>query len=115
MPLWKAPSVAKEPVTVLSPWIVYEVPGGNRHLVGYTGYEGRVSSRIRSFNPSTRTVITNSGRHYKLLGPAGHSSDAEYVWATFKYINGFLNGNVKEVSEEYEEKSNRPSSSDVAQ
>lgn len=117
--VWRPASVADEPETVLSPWFVFELKNGNRHFVGrtyYSGYasEGRVSSRIVSFDPDEMVGITRSGRRYKLEGPPGFDSDANYVWHQWKYIGKILDADTKNVSEEYEKKSNRPSSGDVA-
>lgn len=81
-------SVEQEPLTTLSPWRVIQTPAGNNHFVGWCGYEGRVSSRIIYWMPSSRIGTTQSGRkyHLPLLG-AGYNQDAEYVFRAWCQIN----------------------------
>ena len=109
--VWYPPVPDEEPETVLSPWFVFELVNRDRHFVGrarYSGYnsEGRVSSKIKEFDPISMVGITRSGRRYKLEGPSGFDSDANYVWHHWKYIANILDVDTKNVSEEYEQKSN---------
>lgn len=90
--IWRPSSVATEPVTSLHSWAIMKVrmkgePKDTYHLVGHTGYEGRVCSALTAFNPETMTGITSSGRQYILSGSRGKDRDAEYVWGKFKKIN----------------------------
>jgi hypothetical protein len=88
MTVWKPKSAAAEPMEVMTKWLVYEVEGLGiitRHVVGNTGYEGRVSSKIVTFDEETNTATTASGRKY-VLNPiaAGYDPDANYVWNIWK-------------------------------
>lgn len=95
-----APDVEAEPAVVMSPWAVVEVmPSGERHLCGWIGYEGRVSSAITAFDPRTRMATTRSGRQYRLVGPPGYNRDALYVWDRWSWANRIES--QREVSAEY--------------
>lgn len=91
MPIWRVKSVTETPEVELSHWRVFEAvsqlwEGRTRHFVGYNygEYEGRVSSAIKEFDPSTRRGVTRSGRIYQLLdGPGSGSQDGLYVWNWF--------------------------------
>jgi hypothetical protein len=82
MPVWLTAPIDREPQIRLASWSVRELPRGDRHFVGWNirGVEGRVSSRIVSFDPETRRGVTNSGRVYELVGDGGANLDADYVW-----------------------------------
>jgi hypothetical protein len=82
MPVWIVAPIEREPEIKLASWSVRELPGGDRHFVGWNtrGVEGRVSSRIVSFDPEARRGVTNSGRVYELVGDEGTNLDANYVW-----------------------------------
>jgi len=82
-------NVADEPETTLVGWQVMQLPDGDRHLVGYAieAREGRVSSRVETFDPSRLRAVTGSGRVYRLNGHPGGNSDAEYVWRRWQRIN----------------------------
>lgn len=103
MPLWNARSVQDVPGLAMSHWSVRELPDGDRHFVGYnlTEGEGRVSSKILSFDPRTMTGTTRSGRKYTLLGTPGVNMDAEYVWEGWARINSVKT--FEDVSDEYVE------------
>lgn len=94
MSIWKTTSVTDTPEIVLSQWRIVEVTSPywdstSRHFTGYneTEREGRASSEIKEFDPTTMCGVTNSGRTYKLIGPPGHNGDGEYVWSRWKAIN----------------------------
>lgn len=90
MPVWKTTPVEDEPEITLRSWQIFEVDkeGGDRHFVGWnTQGEGRVSSKIETFDPVTRRGVTRSGRVYELLGDPGVNMDALYVWDKWKEIN----------------------------
>ena len=113
MPVWRPRSAKEQPVIELRNWSVYEInfnSGPSRHLIGRIGYEneGRVSSPIIKFNRRHMFAKTRSGRKYKLVGPSNFDSQGSYVFANWKYINNITNDKIKDVSVEYEKKSNRP-------
>ncbi len=102
MGIWKASSVSATPEIVLNNWKVYELTGTRptRHFVGYneTEREGRVSTAIVSFDQSTLTGKTQSGRTYCLVGPSCQDPDGEYVWRNWTDWNEV---EYKDVSDEY--------------
>lgn len=92
MSIYRPNDVAIEPNAVLVQFAVYEIPAKDgsdkkeHHFVGYnlvTG-DGRVSSRIVSYDKGSRTGVTRSGRTYKLSGEPGTNGDAEYVWSIWR-------------------------------
>jgi hypothetical protein len=93
--LWVPRSVTDTPEVCLSDWSVFEVQmrgseTRTRHFVGTNISErsGRTSSRIESFDASTRQGLTQSGRVYQLLGTrTGLSGDASYTWNAWLRIN----------------------------
>jgi len=89
MPVWTIAAVADEPQTTLTNWQVVELPNGDRHLVGYAieAREGRVSSRIHTFDQTTLRAVTRSGRTYQLRGRPGVDTDAACVWRTWMRLN----------------------------
>jgi hypothetical protein len=82
MSIWRVAPVQEHPEAQLVSWRVFELPDGDRHFCGYETYfhEGRVCSRVVSFDPETRQGVTRSGRCYELVGPPGDNADALYVW-----------------------------------
>lgn len=81
--IWRPASVLDEPETTLIQWRVYAVTDDNLttvHFVGYARYEGRVSSSVQTYDPTTKRGITKSGRVYELLGVSGYNRDAAYVF-----------------------------------
>lgn len=97
MSVWNVRSVEDEPEIILHRWVVFELPNGDRHFVGWCG-EGRVSSKIMEFDPITMRGVTRSSRVYQLMGPPGTNLDAMYVWGHWKRINGVTE--AKDVSAE---------------
>jgi len=93
--IWLIGSIEAEPFTRLVDWRVFhcQLPGldgaTTTHLVGYSprNREGRVSSPIKTFDPSKRLVKTRSGRVYELLGSPGSCGDADHTWAAWLRIN----------------------------
>lgn len=87
--IWETLSVEDEPEIILDQWQVFELDG-NRHFTGYNHAcrEGRVSSRIVSFDEEKKKGITRSGRVYQLAGDPGYNSDAEYVLGVWLSRNG---------------------------
>lgn len=87
MTVWDTPPVTDQPSITLVRWSVRETETGDRHFVGFNvrNLEGRVSTAIRSFDPTTGSGTTMSGRVYTLKGPAGYDGDAEWVWALWAH------------------------------
>lgn len=72
----------------------------SHHLVGFVPTRsGRVTSAIQKFSPENRTMTTRSGRVYTLLGMPGGSDDAEYVWQSWRAVNGVVRD--RDVTDEY--------------
>ena len=89
MPIWETIPVIDQPELTLDGWCIYELPDGDRHLVGWAieNREGRVSSRIEQFDVRKMCGVTSSGRVYKLKGTPAGNSDAEYTWNRWRDIN----------------------------
>ena len=87
--IWRTTPIDQTPEISLSNWRIYEVENGDRHFVGYndTEHEGRVSSKIVSFDEATLRGVTRSGRVYQLVGDSGRDGDADYVWSAWRKIN----------------------------
>ncbi|HEX8917306.1 MAG TPA: hypothetical protein VF898_02290 [Chloroflexota bacterium] len=101
--VWRVASVSVQPELFLRDWTVYEIqPKLTRHFVGYNmqDREGRVSSAVQTFDPSTGTGITKSGRTYQLIGAPGHDPDGEYVWKRWCALQYTPVENFTDVSEE---------------
>ncbi|CAG4886734.1 hypothetical protein [Paraburkholderia saeva] len=82
MSIHASSSVCDDPIVSLESWSIRESSTGARHFVGFNLAErdGRVSTAIISFDATTRTGVTATGRRYVLVGRAGFDRDAEYVW-----------------------------------
>ena len=89
MPIWHTNSVDDQGALTLRGWQVFQLPGGNRHLVAYCieNREGRVSSGVRELDSRTLRATTGSGRVYSLKGPPGGNLDAKYVWKRWVSLN----------------------------
>lgn len=93
--VWTCAAVAERQELVLTDWAVFEVqlPGNSsrsRHFAGYnvTDRDGRASSAIVEFDPTTWRGVTESGRVYGLRGMPGFTPDGEYVWRQSLSIKG---------------------------
>lgn len=90
--IYSIPPAAVEPETSIFDWSVREVTfddGVIRHLVGTVAFGmGRATSPIRSFDLETMTVVTSSGRVYRLCHRPGRDADADYIWGVYKARNG---------------------------
>lgn len=75
--------VEDEPEVFLELWSIRKTSTGDLHFVGFNvdHRAGRVSTKIVEFDAQLREGITESGRRYHLVGPAGYDPDAEYVWS----------------------------------
>ena len=82
MPIYLAVPVNECAEVSLECWSIREAGTGERYFVGFDVVmrDGRVSTRIDSFDARSRIGLTASGRRYRLLGKAGFDRDAEYVW-----------------------------------
>lgn len=89
VPVWRTRPLEEQGGVTLEAWKILELPNGDRHLVGYSveNDEGRVSSAVRHFDPSSLRAQTGSGRAYKLSGQPGANQDADYVWARWADVN----------------------------
>jgi hypothetical protein len=102
--IWRPNSVDQEPETRLTNWAVFsvELEGGEStiHFAGYTGYEGRVCSPVKTYDPVTKRGVTQSGRVYELVPDRpGLNGDADYVWHNWLRRNG--NPKFTDVTEVY--------------
>jgi len=75
---------------IITEWVVFDAiffdGTQSSHLVGQVlAKGGRVSSEITSFFPETKTVITRSGREYKLAGRPGANCGGD-VWGKWKTL-----------------------------
>ncbi|ALL68553.1 hypothetical protein K788_0000411 [Paraburkholderia caribensis MBA4] len=72
----------EEAEVMLQRWSIRKTNVGDLHFVGFNvkKQDGRVSTAIVEFDTKQRIAITQSGRRYRLIGPAGYDGDAEYVW-----------------------------------
>jgi hypothetical protein len=88
--IWRTAPVSQSPQIVLESWTIRQLANGDRHFVGWncTDHEGRASSKIVTFDPTSLRGVTRSGRVYELRGRPGHDRDAEHVWASWLRING---------------------------
>lgn len=96
--IWIVDSIEDEPETQLIRWQIFEV-NGNRHFMGYNyaGMEGRVSSKIITFDEKEMRGITRSGRVYQLVDEPGFNHDADYVLSTWLRINELTRDDIEYV------------------
>jgi hypothetical protein len=108
MSIWGAANISDQPEVTLTQWQIFEVssehyPGERTcHFCGYNvvDFEGRVSSKIISFDSKRMVGKTNSGRIYKLEGKSGRNSNASYVWANFcAHLKASA---VRDITDEYD-------------
>lgn len=90
--VWNVLPLEVQPALDLSHWRVSEVAVGGkreRHVWGWNciDLEGRASSAITKLQPESRTVVTASGRLYRLLGSPGWNSDGAHTWGRWMAIN----------------------------
>lgn len=85
--VWHAASIDAEPEVKLYDWCIKKTDKGE-YFVGSNDRDGgRVSTQIMEFDEEKMIGRTKSGRVYQLQGPAGYSSDGEYVWSYYKKVN----------------------------
>jgi len=100
----RAESVIYYPIENIINWSVREAIFFNgdisRHLIGFIpGRSGRVTSAIQKFCPNNRSITTQSGRVYTLIGMPGSSEDGQYVWQFWSAGNGVIHDT--DVTDEY--------------
>ncbi len=89
MSIWRPTAAKLEPETELSHWQILHDPESNEYYFsGWTGYEGRHSSKIVEFDFQTLSGRTRSGRIYRLInGYRGWNADVAYVVRRWQRIN----------------------------
>ncbi|WP_051304943.1 hypothetical protein [Chitinilyticum litopenaei] len=105
--VWLAIPASQEPETVLTAWRIFEVRLEDQsrvlRLVGYCGYEGRVSSPVTAVgDPAQRQYISRSGRRYQLSGPPGYHPDAMYVYERIAALDNQLGRCWRDVTDQGE-------------
>lgn len=102
MPVWKTTPVDAMPEIQLIEWNVMELPNGDRHFLGWNivEMEGRVSSKIVTFDQRYMTGVTESGRVYQLLRAPKFNADANYVWQAWCMLNKINPYEAKSVAKE---------------
>lgn len=106
--LWKPEDVTIEPSVTLTRWQVFKVKSDGVESIHFIGWnfhhmEGRVSSSIVEYDPTTKTGISKSNRKYILFNSPGIDRDADYVWNT--WIAGMklrhTNVEIEEITDQY--------------
>jgi hypothetical protein len=97
-------SVAMCPIENIVNWSIREAIFFNgdvsRHLIGFIPTRsGRVTSAIQRFCLDNKTITTQSGRVYTLIGMPGNSEDGEYVWRYWSAGNAVVHD--VDVTDEY--------------
>lgn len=94
--IWVVDSIEDEPETLLMRWQIFEV-NGNRHFMGYNyaGMEGRVSSKIITFDEKEMRGVTKSGRVYQLVDEPGFNHDADYVLSAWLRLNELTRDDIE--------------------
>jgi hypothetical protein len=83
-------STLNAPRVDLCDWRILSTDAGSSHFVGcrVNNGHGRVSSRIKLFNPKSLVGITRSETLYVLEGPSAYSLAAQAVWLQWCAKNG---------------------------
>ena len=99
MSIYKAPSIEQQPYVNLTSWRVFRTPEGDCHFCGRHARQGdgRVSSKIVSFDKDQMIGVTRSGRIYHLVGDMGANSDAQCVASAWMQYNGIDPATVEYV------------------
>jgi hypothetical protein len=90
MSVWNVDTIEEQPSVTLYNWTIKNTNKGDYFVGDELGAAGRVSTRIKEFDLDKMVGRTASGRVYKLDGKEGYSSNGEYVWGTYKSINGLV-------------------------
>jgi hypothetical protein len=91
MSVWLPPTAAEQPDVTLTDWAAFEVlvpelGAPTIHVVGYNATEGRVSSPVVKVDAGQHSVVTSTGRVYRLKGSPGLNGDAQYIWRRWLVI-----------------------------
>lgn len=88
MSVWNVDSVELQPCIRLERWRAVRV-GESRFLIGYNldDREGRVSTAIAEVDPDSLSILTVSGRIYRIVSMPSYCGDAECVLAGWRRIN----------------------------
>lgn len=111
MPIFLPPTVTESPDERLRSWAVFEVlvPGlgeRTRHVAGeVSDRSGRVSSPLVAVDDANRSVVTRSGRVYRLVGRPGLGLEGEYVWRIWR--DGSEARDVQDVTAEFVQRFNQ--------
>lgn len=92
MPIWRTRPVEQIPKIEMASWMFIRTELDVVHHVGrnVTEDEGRVSSRVVSFDVNTRVAVTHTGRRYRLIGEPGSDADSDHVFAAWCAANTVL-------------------------
>lgn len=90
MSVWNVSPIEEQPSVTLYDWSIKKTNKGEYFVGSEVGAAGRVSTQIKEFDPDKMVGRTASGRVYKLKGKEGYSSNGEYVWGTYKAVNGLV-------------------------
>lgn len=116
MPLFLPPTVTERPDERLRSWAAFEVfvPGlgeRTRHVAGdVADGSGRVSSPLVAIDDANRSVVTRSGRVYRLIGRPGLGLEGEYVWKN--WLAGTEARDVQDVTAEFTRRFDSPGGSE---
>ncbi|MCY1198423.1 hypothetical protein D9M68_134860 [compost metagenome] len=102
MPAWISTPYDTSGDAVLREWRVLLTYSGSKHFVGVCTRTGpyRVSPPITSFNPDTRTGVTEQGLRFVLAGPPGRENG---LWRLFWQVATWDNKvpGTKDITGEY--------------
>jgi hypothetical protein len=92
--------ITQQPDIELLYWRVFATPKGHE-LVGYDTFERMpiASSPVESIDPSGPTLVTRSGRCYRLLGKPAAVHVVTCLWQARMNARGWTNTDVLDVSE----------------
>ena len=107
VPIRDLESVREQPEARLTRWKVVRISTRDGSVQADVAYgwdpcaeEGRLSTRIVSFNSIEQTAVTLSGRRYRFIGRPGHCPDGECAF--LRRFGAVLNQcEIKDVSDLY--------------
>lgn len=93
MSVWLPPTAEEQPEVSLVSWgafevLVPELGTPTIHIAGVCEVdgEGRVSSPVAKVDAANRSVVTSTGRIYRLVGAPRLQGEANYVWRRWVLI-----------------------------
>jgi len=97
VPIHVGAPVKLQPRLTLERWRIFLVDN-HWHVVAWCveSRDGRVTSRLASFDGARRLAITTTGRTYELAGAPGDDGDADYTWHWWRRRMGAPS--VKEIT-----------------